>query len=506
MQGVLMRGSTYIRPATAPAMNRTFLANIIFLVFVNVLVKPFYLFAIDRQVQNVLPAGDYGVFATLFGFSFLFQIVNDFGIQGYNNRRIAQHSHLLSKYFPDFLTLKAALGVTYAIVVLLAGWLTGYLLRYPWLLGGILFNHFLTSLLLFLRSNVSGLAMYRTDSLLSVVDRLLLIILLGSCLWIPGWRTYVKLEWFIGAQTIALSMSCLLALSAIRPHLDRLQLRFRPRLLLVILRQSYPYALVVFLMTLYTRLDSVMVEQLHPAGVIEVDRYASAYRLLDASNMIGFLFATLLLPMFARQLRAGEHPGDLAGFSARLLLSGAICLTGAVLFVRTPLMAFLYTDGDHYSATILAWLMGSFIGVCGTYIYGTLLTANGRLMPMNRIFAASVLLNVLLNWWLIPRQGAVGAAIATFVTQMGVFLAQLWLAYQLLPLRTQWRSVFALGTLAVLVVVFGYSLNTYTTWPWPWRFLFTGLAGLLLALALRLFDFRGIRQLLSSNTRPKGNV
>lgn len=487
-------------------MNRTFLTNILFLIFVNLLVKPFYLFAIDRQVQNTLPAGDYGIFATLFGFSFLFQIVNDFGIQGYNNRRIAQHSHLLSKYFPDFLMLKIVLGLAYAVVVLGAGWFTGYLQRYPWLLGGILFNHFLTSLLLFLRSNVSGLALYRIDSLLSVADRFLLIAFLGGTLWVPAWRSYLQLEWFIGAQTIALSMSCLLALWVIRPRLERVRLRFRPRLLLVILRQSYPYALVVFLMTLYTRLDSVMIEQLRPDGILEVDRYASAYRLLDASNMLGFLFATLLLPMFARLLKAGEHPGELAGFSARLLLSGAICLTGALLFVRTPLMAALYVDGDAYSGTILAWLMGSFIGVCGTYIYGTLLTANGRLMPMNRIFAASVLLNVLLNWWLIPRQGAAGAAIATFATQMGVFLAQLWLAFRLLHLRTDWHSVIALTVLTGGVLVLGYSLKTYTTWNWPGRFILTGVAGLALSLGLRLIDFREIRHLLSSNTRLKGNV
>lgn len=487
-------------------MNRTFLANILFLVFVNLLVKPFYLFAIDRQVQNALPAGEYGIFATLFGFSFLFQIVNDFGIQGYNNRRIAQYSHLLSTYFPDFLMLKVVLGVAYALVVLTAGWATGYLWRYPWLLGGILLNHFLTSLLLFLRSNVSGLAMYRIDSLLSVVDRFLLIVLLGSCLWVAALRPYLQLEWFIGAQTIALSVSCLLALGVIRPHLERVRLRFRPRLLLVILRQSYPYALVVFLMTLYTRLDSVMIEQLHPGGVVEVDQYASAYRLLDASNMLGFLFASLLLPMFARMLKAGEHPGELAGFSARLLLSGAICLTGALLFVRTPLMAFLYVDGNAYSATILGWLMGSFIGVCGTYIYGTLLTANGRLMPMNRIFTASVLLNILLNWWLIPLHGAVGAAIATFVTQFGVFLAQLGLAYRLLNLRTEWQSVLALAALTTLVLVFGYSLKTYTLWPWPWRLILTGVAGVIASVGMRLIDFRAIRQLLSSNTRLKGNV
>ena len=76
-------------------MNREFLLNILFLVFINLLIKPFFIFGIDLTVQNRVPDGDYGLYFTLFNFTYLFQILNDFGIQNFNNRNLSQHPQLL---------------------------------------------------------------------------------------------------------------------------------------------------------------------------------------------------------------------------------------------------------------------------------------------------------------------------------------------------------------------------------------------------------------------------
>ncbi|NRA49561.1 MAG: oligosaccharide flippase family protein [Phaeodactylibacter sp.] len=96
-------------------MKREFLINIIFLLTANLLIKPFYLFGIDRTVQNTVEGDGYGLYFTLFNFTFIFQIVNDFGIQNFNNRNIAQHRHLIDKYFPNILVLKAGLGIVFFI-------------------------------------------------------------------------------------------------------------------------------------------------------------------------------------------------------------------------------------------------------------------------------------------------------------------------------------------------------------------------------------------------------
>ena len=65
---------------------------------------------------------------------------------------------------------------------------------------------------------------------------------------------------------------------------------------------------------------------------------------------------------------------------------------------------------------------GRFFAVCGTYIFGTLLVANGSLRQLNYIFAGSLMFNVALNLLLIPTYKAEGAAIATCLTHFGVLV------------------------------------------------------------------------------------
>ena len=99
-------------------MNKEFFLNIIFLITVNLLIKPFFIFGIDRTVQNTVGTENYGIYFVLLNFTYLFQIINDFGIQNYNNRQIAQHNQLLDKYFPNILVLKLLLGLLFLGLVL----------------------------------------------------------------------------------------------------------------------------------------------------------------------------------------------------------------------------------------------------------------------------------------------------------------------------------------------------------------------------------------------------
>ncbi|MBK9016033.1 MAG: oligosaccharide flippase family protein [Saprospiraceae bacterium] len=183
-------------------MNREFLLNAAFLVLVNVLIKPFYVFGIERTVQERVGPEQYGLYATLFSFTFLLFMVNDFGIHYFNNRTIARHPQLIGKYFPNILVVKTLLTVMYLVLVFLAALVRGFEPAIFHLIFFIALNHVFISMVAFLRSNISGLGMYRTDSLVSTLDKLLLI---GACsvlLWSPFWEGKFRIEWFIHAQNL----------------------------------------------------------------------------------------------------------------------------------------------------------------------------------------------------------------------------------------------------------------------------------------------------------------
>ncbi|MEZ4987539.1 MAG: oligosaccharide flippase family protein [Saprospiraceae bacterium] len=429
-------------------MNREFAGNAVLVVVLNLLVKSFYLFGIDRTVQNVLPPEVYGLYFTLFNFAFLFQVIADFGLQNFNLRNVSRHRQLLEKYFPYLLSLKIALGLAFVTITLLVGYWWGFeqhVTPTHLLLGGIALNQVLQTGIVFLRTNLAGLGFYRLDSWFSVLDKALLVIIGSLLLW-GGFQYSFTVWWLIGMHTVAYLITLLALLWQLKPHFPNgLRLRWQPALQLSLLKQSAPFAWVLVLMTAYTRMDAIMIEKLAPLGAEEAGYYAAAYRLLDASNLAGFLLAGLLLPMFSRLLKEGESIIPLTRLGISTIGAGAISLSISVWMFAEPIMTLLYKHTSEDSATMLQWLMLTFIPVGGGYVYGSLLVANDNLRSLNRVFALGLLVNLCLNIWWIPEHGAAGAAKATFITQLLVFVAQYRLAVHLLQLPSHaglwWRMV-----------------------------------------------------------------
>ncbi len=478
-------------------MKREFLLNIIFLLAVNLLIKPFYIFGIDREVQNLAGREAYGLYFAFFNFTLLFQIASDLGTQNFSNRFTSQNPLLAVKYFPTLLALRGVLGIAYVCIIAVVSAIL-YPPEHYELLGWIALNQLLTGFILFLRAHIAGLALYRTDSLISVVDKCLMILLCSILLWATPFREHFRIEWFIWCQTTTLSLTALVALLIVLRRTGRLRLHFHFARWKYFLRKSLPFALVILLMTLYSRIDAVMLERLIPDGPYQAGIYASAYRLLDASNMIGYLFATLLLPMFARLLRARERQGaslDLVHLSFKLLISMALTAAVAVICYRVEIMTLLYRGDPQAAGDVMGVLMASFVAMCTINIYGTLLTAHGDLKRMNQIFALSIVLNIGLNGFLIPRYQAFGAAWATCFTQFFVAIQQWWLAHRLLKLPIPYGNLFRLLVFSLALLLLAALIRHMDDLFWTIRFLFTIAAGAILSLLTGLWSWRGILSL-----------
>ena len=210
-----------------------------------------------------------------------------------------------------------------------------------------------------------------------------------------------QIEWFILAQTGAWLLTIFVGFSVLKNKIRHWKLRFNPLFWKAILKQSYPFALVFLLMTIYTRVDKVMIERMLSNGASEAGIYAAGYRLLDACNMIGYLFAGLLLPMFASMLKQKESVQALVNLSFQMIVAGAMTVAISVCFFSEELMFLLYDHATIYYAEVMRYLLLSFIAMAGIYIYSTLLTAHANLKKMNWLFVLSIILNVSLNFILI---------------------------------------------------------------------------------------------------------
>lgn len=471
-------------------MNREFSLNIIFLISINLLIKPFFIFGIDRTVQNVVGTETYGVYFTLLSLTYLFGIINDFGIQNFNNRSISQNPNLLQQYFPNILAIKTLLAGAYLIVIFLMAWVWKYDLEVWHILFFLSINMILAQFIYYFRSNISGLGMYRVDSVISALDKLLMIFIGGALLWLPIFSGNFRIEWFVYAQTASFFLTALLAFFIVKGKLKTPTYNIDLTFIKSILKKSTPYALVIFLMSIYTRIDVVMVERLLENGEEESGIYGAGYRLLDASNMIGFLFAGLLLPMFAKIFQEKTSVLPLVKMSVLMIWSGAITLSLATYFFQNEIVALLYLEATPYWGEVLGVLMLSFIAVSGTYIFGTLLTANGSLQKMNYILVFAVVLNVIANFILIPKHGALGAAWATLVTQFFSMFAQVILAKKIFGWNNNFKEIFRVLFFCICIVMIIYCCYHFLDLSWVIRFGLSLLAGIVLAFLLGMLNLK----------------
>lgn len=466
-------------------MQKKFVTNLGFLLFLNLLIKPFWILGIDRAVQNTVGAESYGLYAALFNFSFLFNILLDVGITNYNNRNIAQHNHLLQKHLSGILVLRLVLSFLYFLISFIVALALGYTVSQLSILGILLLNQALISFILYLRSNIAGLHLFKIDSMISVLDRFIMIFLCGALLWGNITDRPFQIEWFVWAQTFAYVITALFTFLILASRVKKLSIRWDPKFFMVILKQSYPFAILILLMTFYNRIDSVMIERMLPNGAEQAGIYAQAYRLLDAANMIAYLFSGLLLPMFSHMLKHKKPIEELAELSFSFIAIPSIMVMACGVFYSHDLMGLLYHAHVEESSAVFMLVINCFLAISSVYIFGTLLTANGNLKQLNVVALSGMLLNIVLNLILIPKFQAKGAAIASLFTQFLTAAAQILLAHYIFKFKFRWSLAIRYLTFVLLAFSLFWFSSQFQSY-FIWRAAFGAGSCLLLALLLRL--------------------
>ena len=175
-----------------------------------------------------------------------------------------------------------------------------------------------------------------------------------------------------------------------------------------LLRRAWPFALAAVLAALQTRAGTILLEQLTPT--IQVGYYAAATRFVEAARMIpnalfGALFPALaaltvqpevLQLTFRRVLLGLGGFGLFMGLVFTVLASGIISITYGAAF--TPAIPVLQ---------IAMWslLPGLLRGGWTLYWY-----ARGREGLTNLITGITLIVQIGISLWLIPRFGAVGCS------------------------------------------------------------------------------------------------
>jgi O-antigen/teichoic acid export membrane protein len=170
--------------------------------------------------------------------------------------------------------------------------------------------------------------------------------------------------------------------------------------------------------------------------------YTTAYRIIDFATMPLYALRDAMIPRLFQAAREGIEPAAALGY--RLLKRTLLLNLGffVLLLLTAPLVPMVVGKGFLGSVAAVRWL--AFIPVLRSIhqMTGTVLLASGyqRYRTANQLVAAAF--NFLLNLWMIPHYGWMGAAWASLATD-GALAAANWLTLEVLRRRDRQATLQA---------------------------------------------------------------
>jgi O-antigen/teichoic acid export membrane protein len=234
-----------------------------------------------------------------------------------------------------------------------------------------------------------------------------------------------------------------------------------------LIKRSIPFVVLGMLIIVHDKIDILMLSIMRGPleGTQAIGYYTPAYSILAALMMLPMNIRMAMIPTLASRHDATQVIRSSLEGSTKFLLA----------FVSFPLLiitSFFATDvvvltfGEAYLPTakalqILGWAFALKAATAPTFALLSTSKRLGRYIPWALGIAV---LNVVLNWLLIPAYSFVGASVATLLTETTAWLLRLYLVRQIVGIQFSDVRVL-LNLLGPMGITFGVSFSIYVISP-----------------------------------------
>jgi O-antigen/teichoic acid export membrane protein len=365
-------------------------------------------------LARALGASGFATYSYAVALGFIFSQFSDLGLQLYVTRELALNPARARQVIGTAMAGKAVLMLTSAIGLVLC-LLVGPSCPEPGTVLTLALATLLASFAEFLHYTFRGFQRLEFEAGLVLTSRLL-----GPGLCLLGLLAGASLRWVSWAILISNLVVAGLGYWALCSWFVRPSLRFSPRALGHLLRQTLPLGLAILFSALYTRVPVVLLQSYGIGS--SVAWFSAAHRLADPLQLIPAIVMAAVFP--AMSAAKGTAARRTLGRHALLILLPAGALVGCFGFCNAPkILTLVYGTDFAASAPAFQWLMIALLPAFLNYaLTHFLIAAKGEWL--NASFMLVMLVgDVFLNLWLIPRHGARGSAIATVLSEIGLLIA-----------------------------------------------------------------------------------
>ncbi len=279
-------------------------------------------------------------------------------------------------------------------------------------------------------------------------------------------------------------------------RLEHPKLEFDLTIIREIVRTSIPFLIYGMLGVIYYRVDTVMLGAM--SGDTAVGWYGAGYRIFDTLIFLpSLVMSSIMYPLMARLSQHEPQALKIAiEKSTNFLLVIGMPLAVGLGVAAPAIVGFLYHDNEFaHTVGVMEALAPGLIMLYMNSVIGNVIISVNRERTLTWMAGAALVLNVSLNFLLIPRFHEVAAAGVTSFTELMLLVIGLFvIPRELVPLGSVPTLVKTVAASAVMaVVIFALShFSILTILP------AAGLTYVAVAAFVRIIPREDLRSLLSA--------
>lgn len=187
-----------------------------------------------------------------------------------------------------------------------------------------------------------------------------------------------------------------------------------------ILKQALPFGTAMFMIQLIYNVDTVMMGFMRTER--EVGYYNAAYKIVLLLIGFGAIYFDAIFPIIAEYYKTSlEKLKALEDYTAKLMANIGLPVAASGMILAGPIMNLCYGDKYKEGAGALQILIWVVFLIYINMIYARGMWACGRERQYVKIVTLQALINIILNIFLIPRFGIIGAALSTVTAELSGF-------------------------------------------------------------------------------------
>jgi len=387
-------------------------AQNISIIIVGRLLSKFASVAAMIYLSRYLGSARLGKYSVAYAYLYFFNILTSLGIDSIVVREISKDNSKADKLLGNSITMKLVLSL-FTVGV---SWVIVAFIDYPSDVSLLIYVASFSLLSSSFQTLYQGIFQVYLDMKYPVLVMVVMNFLLaGLTAWLIVLKaqliSFVVLRLIVGFPgLIALILLWALSHKYVRPR-PQIDLSLWKELLY----KSWPIALTSVFTTIYFRIDQIMLFKM--VGENAVGYYSAAVRLTEFLNVIPGAFMVSVFPLFSKYfVTSGEKLDKAYKLSFKCMTTIITPIAMGTTILAKPIIEAVYGHQFYDAFPVLQILIWSQITVSiGAVMTPLIISVDlQKLIPVKTFPLA--LVNVLLNFILIPRYGIVGAAIASTIS------------------------------------------------------------------------------------------